>query len=232
MKNQEYINKIKLKAENAKISPSENAWEKLEFMLAEEKKSKKTFPVFWIGIAASICFLISVFYFQNINQSVLNQNVTKINSIKIKKNSTRDKNQIENLITQKNIQVKSKKNNENFINKEHQNEEKIISKVVVDKIKNKQIKIDVPKVENQNTIANQSQENFVQKEEITNETQKIEENHSEQITENNKIKKRKSYVQQDVLLFSVENELHPIPENHSKKQIEFAKTIIHHLSIK
>ena len=240
MENQEYLNKFKNKAQNAKISPSENAWERLEFLLKKEKKHKKVVPLYWIGIAASICFVFSILYFQNINPSINNQNITKIDSIKIKENLNQKETKVEDLVTQTTIKNKIIEKNKNLILSENQIEKsEIITKKDDIKIfKNEIIKVDTPKIENQNSIAIQIQEISIQKQELTNEVQKTEQkvteqqSNNKQFVESDKVKKQKNYVEQDVLLFSVKNELHPIPENHSKKHIEFAKTLIHHLNSK
>lgn len=240
MENQEYLNKFKNKAQNAKISPSENAWERLEFLLKKEKKHKKVVPLYWIGIAASICFVFSILYLQNTNQSIYNQDITKIDSIEIKENLKQKETKVEDLVTQTTIKNKIIEKNKNLILSENQIEKsEIITKKDDIKIfKNEIIKVDTPKIENQNSIAIQIQESSIQKQELTNEVQKTEQkvteqqSNNKQFVESDKVKKQKNYVEQDVLLFSVENELHPIPENHSKKHIEFAKTLIHHLNSK
>lgn len=238
MENQEYLNKVKQKAQDAKISPSENAWKKLEFLLDEDKKHKKILPLHWIGIAASICVLVSLFYFLNYNQTNVNQIVTDDNSLKNKENLNQNETKIKDLVTQSTIQNQSIEKNENFIQTKNpiEKSEKIKSKSEVQITKNEVVNDNISKNEHQNIITNPTQEDNTQQQELTKEIQKVEQkisepnNNSEQLVE--KVKKRKSYVEQEVLLFSVENELHPIPENHSKKHLEVAKTIIQHLNIK
>ena len=181
-------------------------------------------------------YLFSIFYFQNINQSIDNQNITKIDSIEVKENLKQIETKVEDLITQTSIQYQSIEKNKNSIISKTQleNEKKIIVKEVDKNTKNEMVKVNVPKIENQ-IITNSTQENISQQYELINEIQKVEhkateqQNDNEQLVESNKVKKRKSYVEQEVLLFSVENELHPVPENHSKKHLEVAKTLIHHL---
>jgi hypothetical protein len=75
---------IKKRLENREIKPTENAWQKIEFLLLEKEKSKnRNLKFFPIWIAASVLLMVGLFFLISENNSKKTYSTIVLNKEKV-----------------------------------------------------------------------------------------------------------------------------------------------------
>lgn len=190
-------NQVKQQLENREIPVSENAWERLSGMMNEMpkvEKPRKINPRIWMGIAASFVVLAGLFLLFQLNSK--NEIQAEIVKTEIKNSNQTQKIQVP--IENEKIQVVEN------IKSENSNTEKIQTEIVKTETKiSPKLKPEIEKTElikTQNEIAEMK---LPEKELIQN----LKETENQLATNENSEKEetKKSYVDAEMLLYSIEN---------------------------
>ncbi|MCB9201549.1 MAG: hypothetical protein H6604_00665 [Flavobacteriales bacterium] len=212
MKKDTIKNKIQDKLSNRKIVPSENAWNRLESMLDKESVAENKNKVVnfrkWFWIAASLLLFSSVMYL--INFDAQKPQIVKENKQNVEIDSDLDKNNEKVEIVDKQVEkiVETNLGNIDDIEKNEIVKQEIQNpKVTKTQFVAKTTKIE--EVKNKNTeIALLKEDEFISQDSLVLDDAGFKDFKEIQLAENKAKEKPKSYVNPDLLLFSVENEVY------------------------